>query len=317
MKKSLLLTAAAFAALAVNAETFTYDFYTNPAFCAGIESNYDFIDRYGTTVNTDGLDIIHKPEGAEKGQPRLGYVISLHDGNTYRTSADVVLPPDFDAEAIPVLPEEMKAYPFISWGEKGVTRTLLMTGWGSTDAFVDENYNAATAEDWVATKNGIAFNRLGHLDAVSRTDTYIQFPEVTGNVTVTIWAGSASDSSSKNQNINILVTPVVDGVADTENAINIVKETGSFVEKRMYKMDPIKKDYTGKNVAFRIGCNGNILHIYHVTIEGEKASTSGIDNVIAAPEADENAPIYNMMGQRVNENYKGLVIKNGVKYVQK
>lgn len=327
MKKTLLIAAAAMAALAGNAETYTYDFNTNPAFCnvvmnpesdlyVGEKQNYDFIDKYGKTNATaaDGLNIIYVPEGAEKGEPRLGYIISLLDGQTYRTSEDVVVPKDFE---VPVADEAILAQPFIGWGEKGVTRTILMQGWGSTDGFKDENYNGATEADWVSTKNGIAFNRLGTDNMVSRTDTYIQFPEVTGNVTITIWAGSASDSSSKNQNINVLVTPVVDGVVDEANVVNLVKETGTFVEKRMYKMDPVTKDYTGKKVAFRVGCNGNILHVYHVVIEGDPVDPAGIEDVIAAPAVDENAPVYNIMGQRVNESYKGLVIKNGVKYVQK
>lgn len=32
---------------------------------------------------------------------------------------------------------------------------------------------------------------------------------------------------------------------------------------------------------------------------------------------DANAPAYNLTGQRVNTNAKGLVIKNGKKYVNK
>lgn len=67
-------------------------------------------------------------------------------------------------------------------------------------------------------------------------------------------------------------------------------------------------------MAFRIGANGAVMALYHVVVE---SGVSGIEDVIATPEADKNAPVYNILGQRVNENYKGLVIKNGVKYVQK
>ena len=319
MKKTLLFAAAALSAVAVNAETFTYDFNTNPPFCAVIAAedgptggkNYDFIDKYGNTANQEGFQILIQPEGAEKGFPVTGLGISLVDGALYRLSEDIVL-----EEELPVMDAELYNQPFISWGEKGVTRTLLMTGWGSLDEWKDDNYNGATAADWVATKNGIAFNRIGTLGMVSRQDTYIQFPALTGKVKINIWAGTASDKSSADQALNVLVTPVVNGVADVDNAIEVKKDFGTFPEKRMIKLDPIEYDATGKNVAFQIGANGNVLHLYHVEFEGEAADPAGIDAIIA-DEVAADAPVYNVLGQRVNENYKGLVIKGGKKYIQK
>lgn len=43
---------------------------------------------------------------------------------------------------------------------------------------------------------------------------------------------------------------------------------------------------------------------------------SGIESIIT-DNADENAPIYNVMGIQVDENYKGIVIKNGKKFVNR
>ncbi|MCH5346768.1 MAG: hypothetical protein J1E63_06635, partial [Muribaculaceae bacterium] len=43
---------------------------------------------------------------------------------------------------------------------------------------------------------------------------------------------------------------------------------------------------------------------------------SGVENVTIF-DNDDNAPVYNIYGQRVNENYRGYVIKNGQKYLQK
>lgn len=47
-----------------------------------------------------------------------------------------------------------------------------------------------------------------------------------------------------------------------------------------------------------------------------KAVSTGISGTLVAPVA-KNAPIYNLAGQQVNASYKGVVIKNGKKYVQK
>lgn len=317
MKKSLLFAAAAFAAVSANAEVFTYDFATTTPFLQELTAaggNYDFVDKYGSSVNTDGEQFILDPaEEGGKGTAETNRVISLLDGQTY-----LVTPDDAYTEVYGrgVLPAENLNYPFIGWGEKGVTRTLLMTGWGSMEGWEDKAYNGATEADWVATVNAIAFNRLGTKNMVSRNDTYIQFPAVTGNVTVTVWAGTASDKQSKEQKLNVLVTPVIDGVVTPEQNVSLTKDYGTFPEKRMIKLDPVKFDATGKSVAFRIGCDGNILHIYHVTIEGEKAA-AGIENIVVNDFDNTNAPIYNIMGVQVDENYKGLVIKNGKKYIQK
>mgnify|MGYP000786176899 FL=1 len=45
-------------------------------------------------------------------------------------------------------------------------------------------------------------------------------------------------------------------------------------------------------------------------------TTSNI-NGITIDDADANAPVYNLAGQKVSESYKGVVIKAGKKFVQK
>ncbi|MCH5234690.1 MAG: hypothetical protein J1E16_05300 [Muribaculaceae bacterium] len=43
---------------------------------------------------------------------------------------------------------------------------------------------------------------------------------------------------------------------------------------------------------------------------------AGVES-IAADSYDVNAPVYNVMGQKVNNDYKGIVIKNGKKFIRK
>ena len=47
-----------------------------------------------------------------------------------------------------------------------------------------------------------------------------------------------------------------------------------------------------------------------------KGGSDGINNAVAE-KADVNAPIYNLAGQRVNNNFKGIAIQNGKKFVVK
>ncbi len=196
MKKSLLFAAAIATACAANAEVFDYGFgpdyanfpllgeVVNPESPFFWDGNYDLVDKYGIAMpNTAGIKVLSTPEGADKAVVDLGVGISMLDGNIYKVSADAVITSDNEFEEMPA---ENFEFPFLSWGEKGVTRTIFMPGWGTEDEWADKDYNAAVAEDWVATKNGVQFTRLGTEGIVSRGDTYFQYPAVTGNVRVTV-----------------------------------------------------------------------------------------------------------------------------------
>lgn len=54
------------------------------------------------------------------------------------------------------------------------------------------------------------------------------------------------------------------------------------------------------------------LNFYAFIFEG---TSTGIESVTAVE--NENAPMYNVAGQLVDDNYKGVVVKNGKKYINK
>lgn len=45
--------------------------------------------------------------------------------------------------------------------------------------------------------------------------------------------------------------------------------------------------------------------------------TTGIDNITVELELDENAPVYNLSGQRVSKDTKGILIQNGKKFINR
>ena len=59
-----------------------------------------------------------------------------------------------------------------------------------------------------------------------------------------------------------------------------------------------------------------VKSIYLSSYDKDKI-TSSISNAVVAPKANVNAPIYNLAGQQVGKSYKGVVIQNGKKFVQK
>lgn len=67
------------------------------------------------------------------------------------------------------------------------------------------------------------------------------------------------------------------------------------------------------NNAAQAASNGTNAKI-HVAVMA--ASTTGISNISAA-EASKQAEVYNLSGQRVDASYKGIVVRNGRKYLRK
>lgn len=102
--------------------------------------------------------------------------------------------------------------------------------------------------------------------------------------------------------------------ATAANALLIYRgyyyDKGKFTSKDQIKVGDVVVVY-GKLVKFyeKFEMNsGN--HIYSIN-----GVVSGVDNITV--DKNVNAPAYNLAGQRVNDAYKGIVVKNGKKYLNK
>ena len=52
-------------------------------------------------------------------------------------------------------------------------------------------------------------------------------------------------------------------------------------------------------------------------IEVTYSTGASITNITTEEQADPNAPIYNLAGQRVTKDTKGVLIQNGKKFINK
>lgn len=102
--------------------------------------------------------------------------------------------------------------------------------------------------------------------------------------------------------------------ATASNALLIYRgyyyDKGKFTSKDQIKVGDVVVVY-GKLIKFYEKfemSNGN--HIYSIN-----GVASGVDNITVDKNVD--APAYNVAGQRVNDAYKGIVVKNGKKYMNK
>ncbi|MDD7335318.1 MAG: hypothetical protein PUG75_02300, partial [Prevotella sp.] len=69
------------------------------------------------------------------------------------------------------------------------------------------------------------------------------------------------------------------------------------------------------NKPFLVLPQGNNAKVYVMFGDGEATSINSLFDATTTMPAD--APRYNLAGQRVNSSYKGVVIVNGHKYIQK
>jgi hypothetical protein len=68
-------------------------------------------------------------------------------------------------------------------------------------------------------------------------------------------------------------------------------------------------------ISGRMGSDTEPQFLRYYKIVFTKSDTDGIADVKVI--AEQNAPAYNLAGQKVDKSYKGVVIQNGVKRIQK
>lgn len=94
--------------------------------------------------------------------------------------------------------------------------------------------------------------------------------------------------------------------------------TQDFINGRLVDDDPVIETYTLEADAdeLKLGRDGNTGTNITV-LKVVRGTSSGITNITTEDKADPNAPVYNLAGQRVSKNTKGVLIQNGKKFINK
>lgn len=301
MKKSLLFSAAALcAAMSMNAEERVYDFYQvapqfaidaylsadEPYFGFGLSGNVDIVDKNG----------VAGPKFIE-GAPAIVTPEDVVDSSVYF---------DMETGELVKIEEANPAHSFITWTADGCSRVTIQNQWGTMEHEIGGGYQAATEDDYIATKAALTFLRMGQGKKGTRNNTFFQMPAFQGPFTMDLYIGNTGGTYG--EELQAKVITLSNGVESEPEVLSVP----DFEAKKMYKTT---YTYEGTDAPIiRVGCNGFELGIYHIVLKS--ADGAGVENV-ALDAAAENAPIYNTLGVQVDENYKGLVIKGGKKYIQK
>lgn len=122
--------------------------------------------------------------------------------------------------------------------------------------------------------------------------------------------GGTLTVESANDNIVKVVYAVSFNNWDESNNVDNqkLKMTSEKEGKKVFKF------YNWTGVSKKVVLNVKKAFLRSVTIT--TVSAAGIKNVQTI-EVNEKAPIYNLAGQRVSKDYKGVVIQNGKKFVRR
>ena len=208
---------------------------------------------------------------------------------------------------------------FISTGNTGwkVTRTIKAHTHATVCVInaidkIPANLRAWEAVDYDET-TGIKFNKVnvigGNFPYVVRNatdeDTDLSFTGA-GDLNLKSWVGTDAAVKKQVGSTNIYFCGNWKEALETDGTQWIIKNEGinaSIVKADGVKISPFRAYFTG----IPEGASAK-LNFYD-------EETTGITNVNAAESNDDT--LYNLAGQKVNAAYKGIVIKNGKKYLVK
>ena len=186
-----------------------------------------------------------------------------------------------------------------------------------------ENVTAGIAEGWIAegsgktatTKTGSINPETGEeeiykqpgLDLKKNNDAKAFSIYVTGLTSLTAYG--ATTSSSDTRDLYVVATP-----NDGSAAVEISASEPNVTAVASLELDAAKK-YTVVFTGVKAGDKESGADIALHGVKFVPGTSTGISSVNAAA-AKKNGKTYNMAGQEVSSSVKGLIIKNGKKYVK-
>ena len=149
---------------------------------------------------------------------------------------------------------------------------------------------------------------------------------VKDGVTTTLSAGKVDDKFSYRlyKNATTTITSSAANITNVVFVCNTYKAGDksflgdgfdSSMEGLTVSADKINVTWTGDKNSVEFKTPGHQVRVKKITVT-LKSEPAGIKEIHNS-EVNENAPIYNLAGQRVSKDYKGVVIQNGKKFVRK
>lgn len=194
--------------------------------------------------------------------------------------------------------QEQKVWNFSDWEETtfdAVTTTdgLTIMADGENTVVIDGNNKTIEGANntYKCTKR-LKLGGTGNAEARN-----LNF-EVSGPCTINV--GLISSSSSADRTLNV-------ATGTFDNVVASLQALGSPAQEQSYK-------YEGNEpTTVYLYSPSSGVNIYYIEVN---YTSTNINNAVVE-QTNENAPIYNLAGQRVNKSTKGILIQNGKKFINK
>lgn len=187
----------------------------------------------------------------------------------------------------------------------GTNDMYIVDATGGIDIYMgDLKYTAGQILNGTITATYDVFNKLPQL--INITENKLTATDGT----VTPVEMSVEDAALAKNTCKLIKITNVKAVKIGNNYYTDENKTIQFYDKFKlnYTVDTEKEcDYTGIIIPFKA----------QMQLAPTVTPVTSNINGITIDDADANAPVYNLAGQKVSESYKGVVIKTGKKFVQK
>lgn len=193
---------------------------------------------------------------------------------------------------------------FSNWETAKFTETmkkdgLTLTMTSAKGMEVDEN--SKTVGEVTYTKR-LKFGGKGEFNSDNTPKLRVVDFDVTGAVDIYIVAAASNKTEAKTVCVDVVETG-----SEEKVSVGTIELAGNE-----YKGETVKYSGKGGKIFVYPSATGAV-NLY--TIKVTPATSTGISSVNASASAKSTAT-YNLAGQQVSDSYKGIVIKNGKKYVK-
>ena len=188
--------------------------------------------------------------------------------------------------------------------------TTNIEDWSGVYLIVYEGEDAAVAFNGALETLDVASNNI----SVTINNGVIASDDATIAASVTIEAmdGGFSIKTSSDKYLNHTGTNNTLNPSETPVAHTISIDDDGYAVIAVDENYHIRYNATNGQERFRYYKTAANVHLYK---KGEEYAV-GVENINAEYQVlDLNAPMYNIVGQRVDASYKGIVIQNGQKYL--
>lgn len=187
------------------------------------------------------------------------------------------------------------------------SKTIGITLGGTCESTTVNIHTNADSKDCIKFANGYTTDsELNGNYVTLTTDGGFKAGDV-----ITIAGVFSNSDNSKQAAVSLFIMDTAE-----DHGYKVLWTTENFINGRTSADDPKEQTYTLEADAdnLYLGRKGNTAT--YITKLQVKRGTNGIQKVLPTT-IENNAAIYNLQGQRVDASYRGVVIQNGKKAIQK